>query len=118
MTVDTATNSDRRDLVILQKYLKTCPQAILDNTTGGFCQIVVTRSGRILGAEIVGQNAPELIQILAVAIQQNLKITDLTKFPCLSPTYTEFIYQTAREWHTYDRDLPQSRRLLNRLCWW
>jgi pyruvate/2-oxoglutarate dehydrogenase complex dihydrolipoamide dehydrogenase (E3) component len=118
MTVDTATNSDRGDLVILQKYLKTCPQAILNNITSGFCQIVVTRSGKILGAEIVGQNAPELIQILAVAIQQHLKITDLTKFPCLSPTYTEFIYQAAQEWHTYDRHQHQNHRLLNRLFWW
>ena len=118
MTVDSATTSARKDLVILQKYLKTCPQAILDNITGGFCQIVVTRSGKILGAEIVGQNAPELIQILAVAIQQKLKITDLTKFPCLSPTYTEFIYQTAQEWHTYERDRHRNHGLLNRLCWW
>jgi pyruvate/2-oxoglutarate dehydrogenase complex dihydrolipoamide dehydrogenase (E3) component len=117
MTVDTATTSDRRDLVILQKYLKTSPQAIFDNISGGFCQIVVTRSGRILGAEIVGQNAPELIQILAVAIQQKLKISDLTKFPCLSPTYTEFIYQTAQEWHTYDRHQSQTQRFLNRLWW-
>ncbi len=118
MTVNAATTSDRRDLVILQRYLKTCPQAILDNITGGFCQIVVTRSGKILGAEIVGQNAPELIQILAVAIQQKLKITALTKFPCLSPTYTEFIYQTIQEWHTYDLRQHRNHRLLNRLCWW
>jgi pyruvate/2-oxoglutarate dehydrogenase complex dihydrolipoamide dehydrogenase (E3) component len=118
MTVDSATTSNRHDLVILQKYLKTCPQAILDNITGGFCQIVVTRSGKILGAEIVGQNAPELIQILAVAIQQKLKITDLTKFPCLPLTYTEFIYQTAQEWHTYNLHQHRNHGLLNRLCWW
>ncbi len=98
---------NRRDLIVLQKYLKTCPQAILNNITSGFCQIVVTRTGQILGAEIVGQNAPELIQIIALAIQHQLKITDLTTFPCLSPSYTEFIYQTAQEWHTYHRHQQQ-----------
>ncbi|WP_310426878.1 NAD(P)/FAD-dependent oxidoreductase [Chamaesiphon sp. VAR_48_metabat_135_sub] len=120
MTIGAATNSPRRDLIILQKYLKTCPQAILNNITSGFCQIVVTRTGQILGAEIVGQNAPELIQILALAIQQKLKITDLTTFPCLSPSYTEFIYQAAQEWHTYNRNQKQQRQngWLNCLCWW
>jgi pyruvate/2-oxoglutarate dehydrogenase complex dihydrolipoamide dehydrogenase (E3) component len=110
MTIGAATNSPRRDLIILQKYLKTCPQAILNNITSGLCQIVVTRNGKILGAEIVGQNAPELIQILALAIQQKLKITDLTTFPCLSPSYTEFIYQAAQEWHTYRRNQQQQRK--------
>jgi pyruvate/2-oxoglutarate dehydrogenase complex dihydrolipoamide dehydrogenase (E3) component len=119
MTIDTATNSNRRDLIILQKYLKTCPQAILANKTSGFCQIVVTHTGKILGAEIVGQNAPELIQILAFAIQQKIKITNLINFPCLSPSYTEFIYQTAQEWHTYHRDRSGHQHgWLNRLCRW
>ena len=103
MTGMAATNSDRRDLLILKQYFKNCPQAILANRTTGFCQIVVTRSGKILGAEIVGQHAPELSQILAVAIQQQLKITTLTDFPCLSPSYTEIIYQVAQEWHTHAR---------------
>ncbi len=119
MTIDTAANSNRRDLIVLHKYLKTCPQAILANKTSGFCQIVVTRTGKILGAEIIGQNAPELIQILAVAIQQKLKIADLTTFPCLSPSYTEFIYQAAQEWHTYHRNQQQPQsNFLNRLRWW
>jgi pyruvate/2-oxoglutarate dehydrogenase complex dihydrolipoamide dehydrogenase (E3) component len=103
MTIGAATSSKRRDLIVLTQYLKVCTQAILANTTSGFCQIVVTKQGRILGAEIVGQNAPELIQILALAIQQKLKVTDLTTFPGLSPSYTEFIYQTAQEWHSYHR---------------
>jgi pyruvate/2-oxoglutarate dehydrogenase complex dihydrolipoamide dehydrogenase (E3) component len=130
MTIGAATTSEapgkqlrqRQDLIILQKYLKTCPQAIFNNITSGYCQIVVTRTGLILGAEIVGQNAPELIQILAIAIQQKLKITDLTTFPCLSPSYTELIYQTAQEWHTYQRQQPRKSAWIDfhweRLRWW
>jgi pyruvate/2-oxoglutarate dehydrogenase complex dihydrolipoamide dehydrogenase (E3) component len=117
MTINTATNSSRQDLVILKKYLKTCPQAIIDNITSGLCQIIVTHQGQILGAEIVGQNAPELIQILALAIQQKLKISELTAFPCLSPSYAEFIYQTAQEWHTFDPQRHDRSRWRN-LLWW
>ncbi len=112
MKISNAAQRNRRDLVVLTQYFKNCPQAILNNTTSGFCQIVVTIEGRIMGAEIVGHNAPELIQILALAIQQNLKITDLTTFPNLSPTYTEFIYQTAQEWYKYQRN-PKGC-----LSWW
>lgn len=112
MTITAATNSKRRDLVILHKYLKTCPQAIIDNITSGFCKIVVTQTGEILGAELVSQNAPELIQVIAIAIQQKLKIADLTAFPYLSPSYAELIYQTAQEWHNYDRTQRQ-----NQFCW-
>ena len=133
MTGSAAANSDRRDLIILKQDFKNCPQAILANLTTGFCQIVVTRSGQILGAEIIGQNAPELIQILAVAVQQRLKITNLTNFPCLSPSYTEIIDLVAQEWHTHPRQprspsdwletaLERLRHILtavpSRLCWW
>ena len=130
MTSDTATNSPQ-ELVILKQYFKTCPQAILSNLNSGFCKIVVTRSGQILGAEIICENAPELIQILAIAIQQKLTIVNLTTFPCLSPSYAEFIDRAAQEWHTYHRDRNHSsgwfapieafRQLsaaVHRLCWW
>ncbi|WP_373545451.1 FAD-dependent oxidoreductase [Chamaesiphon sp.] len=133
MTSDAAINSPRRDLTILHQYFKTCPQAILSNLTSGFCKIVVTRSGQILGAEIICENAPELIQILAIAIQQKLTIVNLTTFPCLSPSYAEFIDRAAQEWHTYHRDrnyrsgwfdpLIEAFRQLSaaiqsRLSWW
>jgi pyruvate/2-oxoglutarate dehydrogenase complex dihydrolipoamide dehydrogenase (E3) component len=119
MTINAATNSRRRDLVILKQYLKTCPQAIIDNITSGCCQIIVTHKGQILGAEIVGQNAPELIQILALAIQQKLKISELTAFPYLSPSYTESIYQTAQEWYAFDRTRRQAQpRWRKLLQWW
>jgi pyruvate/2-oxoglutarate dehydrogenase complex dihydrolipoamide dehydrogenase (E3) component len=119
MKISTARSSNRRDLVIVQKYSKVCPQAILANKTSGFCQIIVTHTGKILGAEIIGQNAPELIQTLTLAVQQKLKITDLATLPCLSPSYAELIYQTAQQWHTDHRNRLQPKySLLNLLNWW
>jgi pyruvate/2-oxoglutarate dehydrogenase complex dihydrolipoamide dehydrogenase (E3) component len=107
MTIDAATSSRRRDLVILKQYLKTCPQAIIDNITSGLCQIIVTPKGQIIGAEIVGQNAPELM------------IAELTAFPSLSPSYAELIYQTAQEWHTFTRTQRQNQpRWRQLLQWW
>ncbi len=101
MKIDAAIQSDRKDLIVLEQYFKNCPQAVLNNHTSGTIQIVVTRKGTILGAAIVGQNAPELIQILALAIQHKLKIADLKTFPSLSPSYTELIDLTLAEWYSY-----------------
>ncbi len=98
MTVDTATNSNRRDLIILEENFKNCTQSILTNKTSGLIQIIVTRKGRILGAAIIGQNASELIEIIAIAIQHRLKITDLNTFPSLSLSYAELIARTAQAW--------------------
>ena len=106
MTIETARNGKRRDLIILKHDLIDCTQAILANKTSGLCQIIVDRQGRILGAAIVGQNAPELITTIALAIQHRLKITDLTIAASLSPSYSELLDRTAREWfsisHTPD----------------
>lgn len=119
MTVTAAENRHRQRPIILHQYFKTCPQAIIDNILTGYCKIIVTQDGKILGAEILGQNAPELIQILALAIHQKLSIADLTAFPYLSPTYAELIYHTAQEWHTYDRQQRQNRpRWIKILQWW
>ncbi len=104
MKIAEAIQSKRKDIIILEQYFKNCPQAILNNTTTGLCQIIVTYKGDILGAAIVGQNAPELIQILALAIQHKLKIADLKTFPSLSPSYTELIDLTLEEWYKYQRD--------------
>jgi pyruvate/2-oxoglutarate dehydrogenase complex dihydrolipoamide dehydrogenase (E3) component len=119
MTIDTAQNHHRQQPIILHQYFKTYPQPIIDNLATGYCKIIVTRTGLILGAEIVGQAAPELIHILALAIQQKLTIADLTAFPYLSPTYAELIYHTAQEWHTDDRTRRQNQPLWRKLLpWW
>ena len=119
MPIGSAIDSDRQGFIVLTQYFKTCPQAILTNTTSGFCQILVTRTGRIKGAEIIGRYAPELIQILALAIRKNMRIAELTTVVGLSPSYTEFIDRTAQEWHTYQRNRQFGRGLLARcLDWW
>jgi pyruvate/2-oxoglutarate dehydrogenase complex dihydrolipoamide dehydrogenase (E3) component len=111
MTISAATNSNRRDLFILEQDFKNSTQAVFTNKTSGSCQIIVAASGRILGAAIVGQNAPELIQTLALAIQHRLKITDLTAFPSLSPSYSELIDRTAQEWYAIDRSRTKTNWL-------
>jgi pyruvate/2-oxoglutarate dehydrogenase complex dihydrolipoamide dehydrogenase (E3) component len=119
MPIGMALDRKRQHLIVLSQYLKICPQAILTNSTSGFCQIVVTRTGRIKGAEIVGRAAPELIQILAFAIRHRIGIAEIATMAGLSPSYTEFIYQTAQQWDVYRRTRqPKSSWLDRSVEWW
>ncbi len=118
LTASMVTSSQRRNVIILEQYFKNCTQAVLTNASSGWCQIITTQTGQILGATIVGQNAAELIQVITVAIQGRLKITDLIACPSLSPSYAEIIDLTVAQWHIRRRYRNQRlnwlRRLLNK----
>jgi pyruvate/2-oxoglutarate dehydrogenase complex dihydrolipoamide dehydrogenase (E3) component len=117
LTASSATNSHHRDIIILEQYFKNCTQAVLSNASSGWCQIITTQTGQILGATIVGQNAPELIQVLTLAIQSRLKITDLIACPSLSPSYSEIIDLTAAQWHIHHRRHQSQRPSWLRRLW-
>ena len=53
--------------------------------------------GRLLGAEIVGRDAGELIHILAVALAAKLTVFDLLKAPWYHPTLAEIITYPLEE---------------------
>jgi pyruvate/2-oxoglutarate dehydrogenase complex dihydrolipoamide dehydrogenase (E3) component len=119
MTIAAAESHHRHQPIILRQDFKTFPQAIMDNSSTGYCKIIITPHGKILGAEIFGQTAPELIHIIALAIQQKLNIADLTTFPYLSPTYAEVLYHLAQAWQTADRQHRHQRSLWRKLLpWW
>ncbi|MFM7476511.1 MAG: NAD(P)/FAD-dependent oxidoreductase, partial [Microcystis aeruginosa] len=53
-------------------------QQIWGETTG-FCQLIYRQDGKILGAQIVGNQAAEMIGIISLALQENLTIQSLNK---------------------------------------
>ena len=58
-------------------------------TTEGLVKVVVDKSGRILGASIVGENAGELIQMWSLAISQKMKIKAMMNWISPYPTLSE-----------------------------
>jgi pyruvate/2-oxoglutarate dehydrogenase complex dihydrolipoamide dehydrogenase (E3) component len=64
-------------------------QAQIAQKTGGICQLICSPQGRLLGAQVIGSNAVELITPLSVLVQQQLSITALigsSVWPSLSLT--------------------------------
>ena len=87
-----------KEVLAIRQYFKTLDKAQLLGETTGFCKLLVRGNGEILGASIVGAEASELIGLIALAMQQKIKLGAIAKLPSASPTLSEIIRQTAREW--------------------
>ena len=88
-----------QEVIVLRQYFKSVAAAQIRNETTGICKLILLRSGEILGAEIFGATAGELINIIALAISENLKIQQLENLLPIYPSFAEIIEKCVQEWH-------------------
>jgi len=86
------------EVIVSQQYFKTLAAAQLTNETTGICKLIVLRNGEILGASVLGAEARELINIIALAITQKIQVKHLANLSSVYPSFSEIIEQTARDW--------------------
>jgi pyruvate/2-oxoglutarate dehydrogenase complex dihydrolipoamide dehydrogenase (E3) component len=73
-------------------------RAVIDGYTHGFCKLIVERESRlILGAHIVGEQAVEIVQLIATAIAASMRIEQLAYLELAYPTYGAVVGLAARE---------------------
>ncbi len=73
-------------------------KAWIERESDGFMKLIVDMpSKQILGAHLIGGDAPELIGILSLAIQKEMTAHDLARIVFPHPTYSELIGELARE---------------------
>ncbi|MEM9924247.1 MAG: NAD(P)/FAD-dependent oxidoreductase [Cyanobacteria bacterium P01_D01_bin.50] len=89
----------RQEILILRQYFKILPTAKLRDETTGICKIVVRRNGEILGASLLGAESRELVNIIALAISQKIKINVLANLSPVHSSYSEIVEKTAWEWN-------------------
>ena len=89
----------KNDILVLRQYFKTLPSAQLTNETTGISKIIVRRNGEILGASLLGAETKELINIIALAISEKIKINKLAKLSPVYSSFSEIIEKTAWEWN-------------------
>ena len=99
LTAAQAKRQFERETVVLRQYFKGVAVAQLQDEITGICQLVVCRSGKILGATIVGIAAAELINVIALAIAQGLSVNALAKLAPVYPSFAEILDQIAITWH-------------------
>lgn len=71
-------------------------RALAQGDSEGFAQILTEEStNKIVGAQIVGAQAGELIHIISLAIKNNMTLTDLEQITFAHPTLAEIIKDAA-----------------------
>ncbi len=72
-------------------------RAVIDDHTTGFCKLIVSaETHRILGAHVVGEQALEVIQIVAAGMAADMWVEHLAELELPYPTYTAVVGIAAR----------------------
>src|SRR5919112_3088819 len=72
-------------------------RGVVDGHTEGLCKLLVDRrSRRILGAHIVGEQAVEVVQIVATAMRAGMPVEQLADVEFAYPTFTAIVGIVAR----------------------
>ena len=95
-------------------------RALIDDHTKGICKLIVSQENhRILGVHIVGENALEIVQLVAAGMASDMWVEQLAELEIAYPTYTSVVGLAAKrlvnnlgvvplapEWRTSDKLTP------------
>ncbi|ACB52540.1 probable pyridine nucleotide-disulfide oxidoreductase [Crocosphaera subtropica ATCC 51142] len=119
LTETQAKEKYENDLIIIKQNYKTLVKArILDETTG-FCKLITRRNGLILGCQIIGNDSDEIINIIALAIKNKIKIHHISKVFPPQGTTAEILFQIAKQWQEQkNRENNLLNNCLETLLFW
>ena len=73
-------------------------RGVIDGHPDGSCKLIISRSShRILGAHIVGEQAVEVVQLVATAMGAGMGIEQLANLELAYPTFTAIVGLAARQ---------------------
>ncbi len=98
--------------VLRWPYLEN-DRARAERRTEGFLKVVTTRTGNILGASMVGENAGELIQMWSLAMQKDISIKAMATYVSPYPTFAEINKRAAIVYFLPKLANPFVRRVVN-----
>jgi pyruvate/2-oxoglutarate dehydrogenase complex dihydrolipoamide dehydrogenase (E3) component len=83
---------EEHDCVVATVPYADLDRGVIDGHSEGFCKLVVDRpSRRVLGAHIVGEQAVEVVQILATAMRAGMRVEELADVEFAYPTFTAIV---------------------------
>ncbi|UKO96093.1 dihydrolipoyl dehydrogenase family protein [Nostoc sp. UHCC 0870] len=89
---------ERKEILVLRHYYKSVAAAQVESKITGICKLIVLRNGEIVGATILGTAARELINLIAFAMSQKIRVKHLADLSPIYPSFAEILEQTASEW--------------------
>lgn len=91
-------------------------RAQTERETEGLVKVIATKSGRVLGAGIVGPQAGELIQLWSLVISKRLKLGDVANLILPYPTLGEVNKRVAGSFFTQKLFSPFTRKIVRFLA--
>ena len=86
-----------RDHVVALASFVNMDRAVIDGNTEGFCKLIVARdTHRILGGHVVGEQAVEIVQLIAATMAAESTIESLAALELAYPTYVAIVGLAAR----------------------
>jgi pyruvate/2-oxoglutarate dehydrogenase complex dihydrolipoamide dehydrogenase (E3) component len=99
-------------LTVLRSYYHDNAKALLAENDRGFIKLLVRPNGYLVGATVVGEDAAELVQVVALAVWKKIRIDALADFPGITITHSRLLVEAARQW----REPSLWLRLIDPLC--
>jgi dihydrolipoamide dehydrogenase len=86
-----------QDCVVAVVPYDALDRALIDGHREGFCKLIVsTETHRILGAHIMGEQALEVLQLVATCMAADMQIEQLAEMELAYPTFTAILGLAAR----------------------
>lgn len=102
---------------VLKVPFEEMDRARTEDETEGFAKVVLGKSGRVLGATIVGAHAGELIQTWVLAVGGKLKIGTIAQMIAPYPTFGEINKRVAGQYYARRLFTPRTGRIVRALSW-
>lgn len=111
-------DAEQDDTVTVIPYdMQQLDRAIVDNAPLG-CLKLIVRKGRLAGAAAIGNHAGEIIHELALAIQENMKLSKITTLVHAYPAYAQINRRAAGQYYRDSLFGSKTRRLVRLLNRW
>lgn len=86
------------DCVVATVPYTDIDRAVIDGYSDGYCKLIVSvETHRILGAHVVGEQAVEVVQIIAAGMAAGMWVEHLAELELAYPTYTAIVGLAARQ---------------------
>ncbi|MGI8538654.1 MAG: dihydrolipoyl dehydrogenase family protein [Rubrobacteraceae bacterium] len=85
------------DCVVSSVPYADLDRGVIDGHQEGFCKLLVDRDSRlVLGAHLVGEQAVEIVQLVATAMRGGIPVENLADIELAYPTFTAIVGLAAR----------------------
>ena len=102
---------------VIQFDIQQLDRAITDGAGRGFLKLVA-RKGRLVGAHAIGHRAGEIIHELALAVQENMKLSKITTLVHAYPSYSQINRRAASQYFRNSLFSNKTRRIVQLLNRW